>query len=647
MLFRLVTRLFGCLAVLALLLASPLARAQSWSAIPISFYPGTMILMTDGTVLVHYVDEVGSTTYPSGIWMRLTPDAFGNYSDGTWSQLPTMPAPYAPEYHATAVLPDGRLLVEGGEYNAGEGQVETNLGAIYDPVSNSWANLSPPGFFSSIGDAQRVVLANGEFMLGNCCTSESALLNLSSMTWSETGYDKYNGDSNSEEGWVLLPSGQVLTVNLWASPGTTSQLYDPQTGHWSATGSIPVSLEDSRCGEMGPMVLQRNGTVFAVGGAGFTATYNPSSSQWTQGPFISGDYYDDDGPAALLPDGNVLFEVAYSPGSGSGSCYGDGTEFFEWNGTTLTQEPDPPDDSGDHASEQGRMLVLPTGKVLYDDAVYGSNISIQKNLYLYTPSGTYQAAWQPQVTSVASTLYTDTVNNSISGTQFNGQSQGSMFGDDEQMAENFPLVYIKNISTGHVFYCRTHGFSTMAVATASATVSAEFDVPPNVETGPSDLVVVTDGIPSPPVSVTVDYGPGQQNVTVSPTSLSFTSIDGSSPSKAATLTNNGPGTLGVNGEWTDGGADFSVSSTTCGSTLPQGNSCTATVTFSPGPYCLSSPETGTLYFSDSATSGEQTVSLTGTTSRCLQIPDGGANVEPTERAHAPSAKAPAAPRGGQ
>lgn len=46
MLLRLVTRTLGCIALLAFLLASPLARAQSWTTIPISFYPATMVLRT-------------------------------------------------------------------------------------------------------------------------------------------------------------------------------------------------------------------------------------------------------------------------------------------------------------------------------------------------------------------------------------------------------------------------------------------------------------------------------------------------------------------------------------------------------------------------------------------------------------------------
>jgi hypothetical protein len=149
---RCVAELVAAAVVLALPLFTPLARAQTWTTIPISFYPGTMVLMTDGTVLVHYVtEEPGGSLEPSGIWERLTPDAYGNYADGTWTQLPAMPSPYAPEFHAAAVLPDGRLLVEGGEYNGTQGRVNTGLGAIYDPFANSWTSVNPPPGVPSVG----------------------------------------------------------------------------------------------------------------------------------------------------------------------------------------------------------------------------------------------------------------------------------------------------------------------------------------------------------------------------------------------------------------------------------------------------------------------------------------------------------------
>src|SRR5258708_23370764 len=91
----------------------------------------------------------------------------------------------------------------------------------------------------------------------------------------------------------------------------------------------------------------------------------------------------------------------------------------------------------------------------------------------------------------------------ISGTQFNGLSQAVGYGDAYQAATNFPLVRITNNATGHTFYARTHGHSTMAVATGSTTVSTMFDVPAGIEGGASTLVVVANGIASSSVVVNV------------------------------------------------------------------------------------------------------------------------------------------------
>ena len=69
----------------------------------------TEMLMTDGTVMVH--DPCTSN------WFRVVPDKTGNYVKGTWIKTAPMPSNYAPLYHASAVLADGKLIVQGGEYN--------------------------------------------------------------------------------------------------------------------------------------------------------------------------------------------------------------------------------------------------------------------------------------------------------------------------------------------------------------------------------------------------------------------------------------------------------------------------------------------------------------------------------------------------
>jgi len=82
-----------------------------------------------------------------------------------------------------------------------------------------------------------------------------------------------------------------------------------------------------------------------------------------------------------------------------------------------------------------------------------------------------------------------------------------MYGDDAQSATNYPLVRITNNATSHVFYARTHDHSTMGVATGSTQVSTLFDVPSNIELGASTLQVVSNGIPSAAVPVTIGSVP--------------------------------------------------------------------------------------------------------------------------------------------
>src|SRR5207249_8969303 len=145
-----------------------------------------------------------------------------------------------------AVLPDGRVIVEGGEYNLCHA-VWTNLGAIYDPIADSWTPVNPPAGWKTIGDAQGVVLADGTYMLANCCTTQTALFNAKKLTWTPTGAGK--ATVNDEEGWALLPNGSVLTVDAYVFSydvnGTNSEIYNPATGTWSSAGSTIVQLWDS------------------------------------------------------------------------------------------------------------------------------------------------------------------------------------------------------------------------------------------------------------------------------------------------------------------------------------------------------------------------------------------------------------------
>ena len=442
--------------------------------------------LTDGTVMCQGGGESD--------WWKLTPDHTGSYLKGTWKQLASLPSGYVPYAFASAVLADGRLLIEGGEYNEGVFAF-TDLGAIYDPATNEWTPVQPPANWGFIGDSPATVLPNGRFLLGRKFDQRMATLDPATLTWTEVG-DGGKADFDAEEGWTLLPDGSVLTVDVKDNPN--SEKYIPQSGsrpgQWITAGNTVQNLqgppEISRIeygngmvyfppGEIGPAILRPDGTVFATGAthagarAGHTAIYQPALNSrnpgtWTAGPdFPNGDQAGDSF-AVLLTNGDVLVEGV------SGTSY-------DFNGTTLTPGPFTP----------GSLMVLPTGEVL----VGGSEI--------YTSTGTYQSSWAPSVLSFPATV-TAGQTYKIAGKQFNGLSQANAFGDEFETATNYPLVRITNQSTGHVFYAKTHGHSSMGVATGSHIVSTNFDVPAGIETGASTLVVVANGIPSTAVNITVN-----------------------------------------------------------------------------------------------------------------------------------------------
>ncbi len=475
------------LSLSALVVFSAALNAQSWQQVnnhP-TFSASVALLQTDGTVMVH--------KYNSTNWWKLTPDNTGSYLNGTWSQLGSMPSGYTPLYYGSSLLADGRVLVEGGEY-LNLSAVWTNKGALYTPATNVWTNINPPTGWANIGDAQQVVLKNGTLLQANSLTSQQATFNSTTFAWTTVGTGK--ADGNDEEGYALLPSGKILTIDANNTSNlTNSEIMDPTTFAWTSAGSTIVKLPDLTSSgggshEIGPMILRPDGTVFATGATANTALYNTTTGVWSTGPTfpIVGSQLDAaDAPACLLPSGNVL--VTLSPG-----IFGTNTKFYEYDGTgfiSQTVTPNAPTKS----SYEFRMLLLPTGQVLATDAT--------TDVEIYTPTGSPNSAWAPTITKLAPTV-THGHTYTIQGTQFNGLSQACAYGDDAMSATNYPLVRITNTATGHVFYAKTHNHSSMGVATGAALVTTKFDVPTGIELGASTLVVVANGIPSVAKNVTIN-----------------------------------------------------------------------------------------------------------------------------------------------
>jgi hypothetical protein len=506
-------------------------------------------------------------------WYRLIPNISGSYINGSWSAftlgdkntIAGMPSGYAPLFYASAVLPDGRLIVNGGEYNTTAcTSADTNLGALYNPYTNTWSSVPAPAGFTNIGDANSIVLGPNvitggysawSYMLGNCggptgfsCgggatfTSQQAVATIAaipgtSVTWVITGAGK--ADQNGEEGWILLPNGWLLTAdtnNPTSGPNPTTEIFNPQTNLWSASGNTPVFLGNtlgmSILPEMGPGVSVGLGVAVQIGATSNTAVFTlANGGSWTAGPTIGMGYEVADGPAALLPNGNILVQT--SVGFNSPSLFWElgSSALTPANATTtsgtlaLIQVTNPPcggptAGATNIAAFQGRMLVLPTapdapnGQVLWSGGEADGNMNTANCTSIYVPNAgdgmsnvTMRPA--PHISSVSNTSMFRGNTYGLTGSMLRGFSQGATYGDDAQMATNYPLVQITNNATHHVCYARTHDWAILT--------STQFDIPPATtpaagwalvenpcDTGASTLVVITNGIASNSIAVTIN-----------------------------------------------------------------------------------------------------------------------------------------------
>jgi hypothetical protein len=430
----------------------------------------------------------------------------------------------------------------------------------------------PPGCF---GDVPSMLLPGLKIFAGNLANNSNFIYDFATDTWTPAANKIYN-DRSDEESWVKMPDGSILEYDIFKSIASGSgyaERYNPATNTWSsvspadgsANGIIPLLSSAAVGFELGPAVRLADGRIFVIGATQHTALYTPSTNTWAAGPDImatlsglSFPFGADDAPAAVMPNGHVLFAADFGPGvtttgnitSGSaiitgipstvgylfgwhisgtgipsgttilsvdspsqihisnnatatiagaalkiGATFDRPTQLFDFNPATSTiapVSPAIPDSSLDFAPAfVSRMLMLPTGQVLYSD---GSN-----QLWVYTPDGTAPAALRPvinQVTYNGGGVFT------LTGKQLNGQSAGSNYGDDVQTDQNYPIVRFTN-SNGQVYYARTSNWSSVGVATGTTLMTTNFTLNPTMPAGVYALVVSAAGISSAPMFVNI------------------------------------------------------------------------------------------------------------------------------------------------
>jgi hypothetical protein len=504
-------RWIGLALILCGWLIAPRALAGTW--LPLVNQPthnGTaegismMLLLSDGTVMC-------GDSATNGFWFRLTPDQYGSYVNGTWTQLAN--ANYGRVYYTSDILTNGTVFVAGGEDGLGRNRIE-----IYDPVTNSWSeifaptNLYNPNLGDYFADTISAVIPDGDVLmvpalktpgLGNT----ALLYNPGSGIWSDTGALAQGVRGQGECSWVKLADGSILTVdpNLSGNPPYTTERYIPALNQWIADSNLQATIWNTvpplgggGSAEIGPGFLLPNGHAFFAGGNNNYALYTPSGNTnagtWEEFTFTNG-LECADMPGAMMANGKILLVLANN--CNNTGCLGQTYYYYEYdysvNPPAGTFTPVTAPTNVVAHSQVPFMLDLPDGTVLFSTG--GTS-----QLLVYKPDGPPLAAGKPAIISI--TTNADGSYHLV-GIGLNGISEGAAFGDDGQMASDYPLVRLTNNTSGLVYYARTYNWSSASIQTGNTPETTEFtllNLPQSLPAGTYSLVVTANGIASDPVS---------------------------------------------------------------------------------------------------------------------------------------------------
>ena len=240
--------------------------------------------------------------------------------------------------HITTVLPNGLVLVTGGDKETGKKRSQSTSARLslqdaelYDPSTNSWSsapnmiNQHAAGHTATLLNNGEVLVAGGLSIGGEgqprIGSSYAEIYDPTSGTWSSTGNMT---KARSMHRAILLDDGNVMAIGR-----ESSEIYDPSTGKWTAHGKLSTDH-----GGQFTATLLNDGKILVAGGG---------HSEWVEGvevspptPIASVDLYDPGSgewspagdmlyptlghTATLLPNGHVLVvgflqSQTYDPGS--------------------------------------------------------------------------------------------------------------------------------------------------------------------------------------------------------------------------------------------------------------------------------------------------------------------------------------------
>jgi hypothetical protein len=275
---------------------------------PAMLYPfHTATLLPNGKVLV-----AGGGV--RAITVRASAELYDPAS-GTWTTTGSLA--HARHDHTATLLPNGKVLVVGGWYDdtAGYGGFTLASAELYDPATGTWTSTG--SLATGRGGHTATLLPNGKVLVtggenyngkGNGARTSLASAELydpATGTWTSTGSlatgRYYHTATLLPSGKVLVAAGGVINSSLYLA---SAELYDPASETWTATGSLATARQ------FHTMTMLPSHKLLVAGGSNSSGylmsaeLYDPASETWmATGDLITARH---DHTATLLPNGKVL-----------------------------------------------------------------------------------------------------------------------------------------------------------------------------------------------------------------------------------------------------------------------------------------------------------------------------------------------------